>query len=206
MSLFITFEGGEGCGKSLQSKLLYKRLCREGIPAILTFEPGGTPIGDEICRLLKWAEDMHITPLAELFLFNAARSQLVEGVIKPELANGRIVICDRFDDSTTVYQGYARGLDLETVRAINNTARQGLKPALTILLDLSVEEGFNRKNEKPDRFEKEDAVFHQKVRQGYLELAAAEPERFFIIDAAQDIDKIAEIIWQKVTPLLPRRK
>jgi len=205
LSLFITFEGGEGCGKSLQSKMLYDRLCRQGVAAVLTYEPGGTPVGDEICRLLKWAEGMDITPLAELFLFNAARSQLVESVIKPELANGKVVICDRFDDSTTVYQGYARGLDLEIVKAINNTAKQGLKPQLTILLDLPVEEGFKRKNEKQDRFEKEGAEFHQKVRRGYLELAAEEPQRFFIIDAAHDKDDIAEIIWQKVSPLLPRR-
>jgi len=205
LSLFITFEGGEGCGKSLQSKLLYKRLCQKSIPAILTYEPGGTPIGDEICRLLKWAEDMHITPLGELFLFNAARSQLVESVIKPELANGKVVICDRFDDSTTVYQGFARGLDLETVNKINAVAKQGLKPDLTILLDLAVAEGFNRKNEKPDRFEKEDDEFHRKVRQGYLKLAAAEPQRWLVTDGAQDKDKIAELIWQKVSTLLPRR-
>jgi len=206
MSLFITFEGGEGCGKSLQSKMLYEKLCRQGVPAVLTYEPGGTPVGDEICRLLKWAEDMDITPLAELFLFNAARSQLVESVIKPGLENGRVVICDRFTDSTTVYQGYGRGLDLKTVKAINDTAIQDLGPDLTVLLDLSVEEGFNRKQvKKQDRFEKEGAEFHQKVRRGYLELAAAEPERWLVIDAEQAKDKIADIIWQKVSPLLPRR-
>ena len=204
MSLFITFEGGEGCGKSLQSRMLYDRLCLESVPAVLTYEPGGTSVGDEICRLLKWAEDMNITPLSELLLFNAARSQLVETIIKPGLENGRVVICDRFTDSTIVYQGYGRGLDLKTVRAINNSATQDLRPDLTILLDLSVEEGFHRKQaSKQDRFEKEGAEFHQKVRRGYLELAAAEPERWLVIDAAQAKDKIAAIIWQKVSLLLP---
>ena len=204
MSLFITFEGGEGCGKSLQSRMLYDRLRLESIPAVLTYEPGGTPVGDEICRLLKWAEDMNITPLSELLLFNAARSQLVEAVIKPGLEIGRVVICDRFTDSTIVYQGYGRGLDLKTVRAINDSATQDLRPELTILLDLSVEEGFHRKQaSKQDRFEKEGAEFHQKVRRGYLELAAAEPERWLVIDAAQAKDKIAAIIWQKVSLLLP---
>ena len=204
MSLFITFEGGEGCGKSLQSRMLYDRLRLESIPAVLTYEPGGTSVGDEICRLLKWAEDMNITPLSELLLFNAARSQLVEAVIKPGLEIGRVVICDRFTDSTIVYQGYGRGLDLKTVRAINDSATQDLRPELTILLDLSVEEGFHRKQaSKQDRFEKEGAEFHQKVRRGYLELAAAEPERWLVIDAAQAKDKIAAIIWQKVSLLLP---
>ena len=148
---------------------------------------------------------MNITSLCELFLFNAARSQLVESVIKPALEKDEIVICDRFDDSTIVYQGFARGLDLETVNKINAVAKQGLKPDLTILLDLSVEKGFSRKNAEKDRFEKEDDEFHRKVRQGYLKLAAAEPQRWLVIDGAQDKDKIAELIWQKVSTLLPRR-
>ncbi len=205
MSLFITFEGGEGCGKSVQSKTLYERLCNEGAPAILTYEPGGTPLGDEICRLLKWNTDLDITPLAELLLFNASRSQLVDKLIKPNLEEGKVVICDRFADSTSVYQGYGRGLDIEVVRTINDTATQGLHPNLTILLDLSVDTGFKRKNNnRQDRFENEDTTFHEKVRQGYLELAAEEPERWLVIDASQSKEIIADIIWRKVSQLLHR--
>ncbi len=206
MSLFITFEGGEGCGKSVQAKALYERLCQEGIPAILTFEPGGTPLGDEICRILKWNEDLDITPLAELLLFNASRSQLTDKVIKPNLEKGKVVICDRFTDSTIVYQGYGRGLDMEVIGTINDTATQRLHPDLTILLDLPVETGFTRKsNSLQDRFENEDATFHKRVRRGYLKLAAEEPKRFFVIDASQSKEAIADIIWQKVSSLLPRR-
>lgn len=205
MSLFITLEGGEGCGKSVQAKALYDRLCQEGVPAILTYEPGGTPLGDEICRLLKWNEDLDITPLTELLLFNASRSQLVDKVIKPNLEEGKVVICDRFADSTIVYQGYGRGLDMEVVRTINDTAIQGLYPDLTILLNLSVDKGFKRKNNnRQDRFENEDITFHERVRQGYLKLAAEEPQRCLVIDASQSKDIIADIIWQKVSPLLHR--
>ena len=206
MSLFITFEGGEGCGKSAQANALYERLCQEGIPAILTFEPGGTPLGDEICRILKWNEDLDITPLAELLLFNASRSQLVDKIIKPNLEKGKVAICDRFTDSTTVYQGYGRGLDMEVIGTINNTATQRLHPDLTILLDLPVEVGFTRKsNSRQDRFENEDTIFHERVRRGYLKLAAEELERFFVIDASQSKETIADIIWQKVSSLLSRR-
>jgi len=205
MSLFITFEGGEGCGKSVQANELYQRLCQSSIPSVLTYEPGGTHIGDEICSLLKWNGDLDITPLTELLLFNASRSQLVDKVIKPNLLKGNIVICDRFFDSTTAYQGYGRGLNLEMIKTINNTATQGLCPNLTILLDLSAEAGFKRLNEKQqDRFENENAAFHRRVRQGYLELAAEEPERFFIIDASQSKEVIADIIWQKVSRILHR--
>ena len=205
MSLFITYEGGEGCGKSVQAKALYERLCQEGIPAILTYEPGGTSLGDEICRLLKWNEDLDITPLTELFLFNASRSQLVDKVIKPNLEKGKVVICDRFADSTSVYQGYGRGLDMEVIRTINDTATQGLHPDLTILLDLPVEAGFIRKSHnRQDRFENEDTTFHEKVHQGYLELAAEEPELWLVIDASQSKEIIADIIWQKVSQLLHR--
>ena len=205
MSLFITFEGGEGCGKSVQARTLYDRLLKSRIPVVLTYEPGGTPIGDEICRLLKWNDDAGITPLTELFLFNASRSQLVGEVIKPNLEKGKIVICDRFTDSTTIYQGYGRGLNLGLVSKINSTATQGLKPNLTILLDLAVEEGLTRKQtEKQDRFEKEGIAFHEKVRQGYLKLAAEEPERWLVIDANQSKEEIADVIWQKVSQLLHR--
>jgi dTMP kinase len=203
MSLFITFEGGEGCGKSVQAKALYKRLSELAIPVVLTHEPGGTPLGDKISRWLKWTQDTDIPPLTELLLFNASRAQLVTEVIKPSLGSGQIVICDRFADSTTVYQGYGRGLEMDMVKAINNAATQGIKPRLTVLLDIPAEVGLARKqSDKKDRFEKEDINFHDKVRQGYLKLAAEEPDRWLVIDATQSKEQIADIIWQKVRQLL----
>ena len=203
MSLFITFEGGEGCGKTFQARALYRRLNRLAIPAFLTQEPGGTPLGTKLSRWLKWTDNLDISPLAELLLFNASRAQLVARVIHPRLKDNQVVICDRYTDSTTVYQGYGRGLELATVEAINQVATQGLKPDLTILLDMPAEEGLARKGDKrADRFEQEDIDFHRRVRQGYLELAAAEPQRWLIVDARQPKSKVSEIIWQKVSNLL----
>ena len=202
MALFITFEGGEGSGKSLQAGALYRKLSRLAIPALLTHEPGGTPFGQKIGRWLKWAQDTDISPLTELLLFNASRSQLVTEVIQPSLKNGKIVICDRYADSTTAYQSYGRGLDLEMVKAINNAATQGLKPDLTVLLDMPAEKGLARKStRKQDRFEQEEIAFHQRVREGYLKLAANDPERWLVIDATQSKQKIARIIWQRVSQL-----
>jgi len=206
MSIFITFEGGEGSGKSVQARVLYDRLSELAIPAILTREPGGTPIGDRISRWLKWAEDSDISPLAELLLFNASRSQLVDTVIKPNLENGKVVICDRFADSTTVYQGYGRGLDLEVVKTVNNATTHGLLPDLIVLLDIPVEAGLARKRvKKQDRFEQEDIAFHRKVREGYLKLAANDPQRWLVIDATQPKENIAEIIWQRVRQLIRQK-
>jgi dTMP kinase len=203
MALFITFEGGEGSGKSVQAKALCRRLSRMNIPAILTHEPGVTLLGKKITRWLKWGKDMGISPRAELMLFNASRAQLVEEIIKPNLQNDRVVICDRYADSTTAYQSYGRGLDLEMVEAVNESAMQGIKPSLTILLDLPVEAGLARKKgEKRDRFEQETIAFHRRVRQGYLAMAETEPDRWLVVDAAQSRDKIAAIIWQKVSQLL----
>ena len=203
MALFITFEGGEGSGKSVQSRALYKRLSQAAIPVLLTHEPGGTPCGNKIGRWLKWAETKDVSPLAELLLFNASRAQLISEVIWPGLKKGMVVICDRYTDSTTAYQGYGRGLDLATVEAINNTAAQGLKPDLTVLLDIPVEEGLARKRvKKQDRFEQEDVVFHQRVRGGFLRLAADEPQRWLVVDACQSKAEIRAIIWQKVSQLM----
>jgi dTMP kinase len=203
MSLFITFEGGEGGGKSVQAKALYRRLSKLKIPVLLTHEPGGTPFGKRIGRWLKWAQNTDISPLTELMLFNASRAQLVAGVIKPALARGKVVISDRFDDSTTVYQGYGRNLDLPMVKAVNKAATQGLTPALTVLLDAPVETCFARKGEcKLDRFEQEAVAFHERVREGYLKLAKEEPGRWLVVDASQSRAKIAEIIWQRVSQCL----
>jgi len=203
MSLFITFEGGEGCGKRVQARALYRRLAQLAIPALLTHEPGGTSLGKKLSRWLKWTDSLDISPLTELLLFNASRAQLVTEVIRPNLESGMVVICDRYADSTTAYQGFGRGLDLEMVKAINDTATQGLKPDLTILLDMPVEAGLARKRgKKQDRFEQEEITFHQRVRDGYLKLAEEEPQCWLVIDATQSKEKIAQIIWQRIRQLL----
>ncbi|MFC1928973.1 dTMP kinase [Chloroflexota bacterium] len=203
MALFITFEGGEGSGKTFQAGALFKKLSRLAIPAILIREPGSTSLGKKLARWLKWSQDTGMSPLAELLLFNASRAQLMAEVIQPNLKSGKVIICDRYADSTTAYQGYGRRLDLDMVKAINNAATQGLKPTLTILLDISVEEGNVRKGSKRrDRFEQEDIAFHQRVRGGYLELAASEPERWLVIDASQSKATVGQIIWQRVRQLL----
>ena len=145
---------------------------------------------------------MDITPLAELLLFNASRSQLIDKVIKPKLEGGKVVICDRFTDSTSVYQGYGRGLDFKLIETVNNIATQGIKPDLTILLDIPPAKGFRRKfGDIKDNFERELLEFHMKIHQGYLKLAAEEPQRWLVIDASQSKETIAEIIWQKVKQL-----
>ena len=203
MSLFITFEGGEGCGKSVQSRALYRRLSKLAVPSLLTHEPGATALGEKIARWLKWGQSVAISPVAELLLFNASRAQLVTEVIQPALKVGKVVICDRFADSTTVYQGYGRELDLPTVESVNGTGTLGLSPDLTFLLDVPVKEGLARKRgRKQDRFEQEEIAFHQRVREGYLKLAAAEPSRWLVIDATQSKEIIGNIIWQRVSRLL----
>ena len=200
---FITFEGGEGSGKSYQTRVLYRRLQKLLVPAVLVHEPGSTALGEKLSRMLKWGKTHEISPLAEVMLFNAARAQLIKEVILPGLAEGKVVICDRFADSTTVYQGYGRGLDVDAVKAANLAATGGLKPNLTFLLDISVKDGLARKSvRETNRFEREAIAFHQRVRQGYVELAAAEPERFIVVDARQERARIAAIIWQVVSSRL----
>ena len=206
MSLFITFEGGEGSGKSTQAKLLYRRLSKLAVPVFLTHEPGVTSLGKKVTRLLKWTKDIDVSSVAELMLFNASRAQLVAETIRPELETGKVVICDRYTDSTTAYQGYGRSLDLATVDAVNKAATGGLMPDLTILFDMPVEQGLHRKiGEKPDRFHEESMNFHRRVREGYLEMAETEPERWLVIDAVQDKEMITGIIWQRVRELLKIR-
>ncbi len=205
MSLFITFEGGEGCGKSTQARLLLRRLERSAVPAILTREPGGTPLGNEIRRLLKKKRASDVTPESELFLFAASRAQLVADLIRPALDGNAVVICDRFTYSTVVYQGFGRGLDLPTVHTVNRMATGGIEPDLAILLDLPPEQGLGRKPTSNDRFESESLSFHRTVRDGYLEMAAAEPGRWLLVDASLTRSQIATIIWDKVSELLGLR-
>jgi dTMP kinase len=204
VSLFITFEGGEGSGKSTQVKALYRRLCKMAVPALLTHEPGVTSLGRKVARLLKWAQDVEISPVAELMLFNTSRAQLVADVIRPGLESGKVVVCDRYADSTTAYQGYGRRLDLAVVASVNEAGTLGLMPDLTVLLDMPVEAGLARKGSRRDRFEGEDEVFHRRVREGYLKLASEEPERWLVVDAKKSKKEIADTIWDRVSKLLPK--
>ena len=201
--MFITFEGGEGCGKSCQARALHRLIVKKTIPAVLTHEPGGTALGENITRWLKWRGDVSISPAGELLLFSASRNQLVDEVVTPNLENGNVVICDRFYDSTLAYQGYGRGLDLDLIKKLNELSTGGLKPTLTVLLDIPAAEGLARKNkERIDRFEKETIVFHEQVRQGYLQLARNEPRRFLVVDALLTKKVIAGIIWDRVQRLI----
>jgi dTMP kinase len=203
LGLFITFEGGEGCGKSTQSRLLLKRLEQQNVPVVLTHEPGGTVLGNELRKTLKRKGDSSISPQAELFLLAASRAQLVAELIRPALEEGKVVLCDRFTHSTMVYQGYGRGLDFTAIKMVNNMATRYLNPDLIILLDIPPEQGLARKRSLKDRFELEDLSFHQRVREGYLKMAAAEPDRWLVIDASLPKGKIAEIIRDRVSQLLP---
>ena len=206
MGLFITFEGGDGCGKSTQAKVLWKRLAKSGIAAELIHEPGSTALGIQLRHLLKKKRQDQISPEAELLLFAASRSQLVTEVIHPSLQVGKVVICDRFADSTTVYQGYGRRIDLKTIKKINKLATQDIKPDLTILLDIPPAKGLARKQAKTqDRFEAEEIAFHNRIRDGYIQLAAEEPERWLVIDATLLKIEIDAIIWDKVNQLLQAR-
>ena len=207
MNLFITFEGAEGCGKSTQARALWQRLARRGISAVLTHEPGGTALGNRLRYVLKRRLQDKISPMAELFLFAACRVQIINEVIRPGLEQGKVVICDRFADSTIVYQGYGRGLNLETIEDINDLATEGIKPHLTVLLDVPARQGLSRKGSRSnDRFEAENITFHQKVRNGYRRLAAEEPERWLIIDGTLPRAEIGKIIWDRVDRLIQAEK
>ncbi len=207
---FITFEGPEGGGKTTQAKRLLARLTAEGHEVIYTREPGGTPTGEAIREILQY--DKAGEPLcneAEVFLFAASRSQLVRTVIIPALERGCHVICDRFADSTTVYQGYGRGFDIDQMIAINTFAINGATPDLTLLMDVEVATGFDRIAtrqrelfQKSDRIEREARAFHERVRRGYLELAARWPARFRTINAARDPGEVEADVWKWVQQLL----
>ena len=240
MALFITFEGGDGCGKSTQANELVERLRKQKKWKVIPIEePGGTLLGKMLREWLRGRERsltllpeegtqfalletmnnhsipdilLHAAaPRAELLAFTIARSQLVEDVIIPNLVNNNVVVCTRYTDSTTAYQGYGRGLDLSLVKIANEIATKGIKPNLTILLDLAPDEALARrwgaKANIDDHFEEQvvDKLdFHQRVRQGYLELAEQEPERWLVIDATLSQDVISDKIWQRVSKLLPR--
>lgn len=203
---FITFEGIEGSGKSTQLAWLLARLRADGWPVRETREPGGTALGEGLRRLLLSREPEPMTAEAELFLYLAGRAEITRAVIRPALARGEVVVCDRYADSTLAYQGYGRGLDLERVRDLNRLATGGLVPDLTVLLDLPVAEGLARLEPRgsgaQDRIEAEDPAFHRRVRDGYLAAAAAEPARFLVLDARRAEDELAGAIWAGVAACL----
>jgi len=210
--LFITLEGIEGCGKSTQIRILAETLRKTGRHVVVTREPGGCPISDAIRSVLLDSANKGMTPVAELLLYAAARAQHVEDVIRPALAEGKIVLCDRFSDATFAYQGGGRGLDTGLIRRLNNIATGGLAPDLTLLLDFSPEEGLKRartrnsKNSGPDegRFESESLDFHGRVRKGYLDLARTE-NRFLVIEASGTIEEVASRMAKAVISRIGKR-
>ena len=207
--LFVTFEGGEGSGKTTQLKTLLAHLRATGRDTVETRDPGGTPIGKQIRELLLDRENTRMAAIAELLLYEASRAQLVDEVIRPVLREGRIVLCDRFTDSTLAYQGHGRRLDRDLILRLNDLATGGMRPNLTLLLDLPPEVGLTRAQERlahprtrRDRIEEEVLSFHQRVREGYLAIAAAEPGRVVVLDASHGILAIEAQIRQRVEALL----
>ena len=211
--IFVTIEGPEGSGKSTQARLLAERLIAEGRDVVLTREPGGTPTGEAIRAILQHdAAGEPIAPECEVLLFEACRAQLVAQAILPAIERGACVICDRFFDSTTAYQGYGRGLNILLIQAVNEFAARNMRPDLTLLLDLDPAAGLARagtrnarERREHDRIEREEIAFHERVRSGYLALAASEPDRFRLIDAARDPESVANDIWNAVNAVLEER-
>ncbi len=208
MASFITFEGMEGCGKTTQLQLLAAALRRRHRQVVTTREPGGCPIADAVRAILLHPDNTAMIPRTELLLYAAARAQHVEEVIRPALAAGKTVLCDRFIDATTAYQGFGRGLALPLIERLNSLAVEGLRPDLTLLLDLPVEEGLRRarrrnadSNPDEDRFERESLAFHQRVREGYLELARRQ-ERFRVIDASGTPEEVAARVLRETAGIL----
>ncbi|GAB6060268.1 dTMP kinase [Desulfonatronum parangueonense] len=208
--MFITFEGIEGCGKSTQSRMVRDNLQDRGIPVIWTREPGGCELGVRLRAMLLGREGADLTAHAELFLYLADRAQHVAEVIRPALAAGHVVLCDRFTDSTVAYQGYGRGLDLAMLHAMNTAAIEGCLPDLTLILDLPVETGLARarsrnteqgQSESEGRFEAESLAFHQRIRDGYLALSAALKTRYAVIPADGSPDQV----FARIMPLLSSR-
>lgn len=205
MSLFVTFEGPDGSGKTTQIRLLCAYLEEKGYPVCQTREPGGTSIGDQIRQVLHDTTNVEMQATTEILLYSASRAQLVDEVIRPALARSQIVLCDRYAESTLAYQGYGRQLDLGILQAITAFATGGLQPDLIVYLDISVEEGLRRKRraheieeDEWNRMDQQAVNFYRRVRQGYLRLAGEEPTRWLIVDARQPVEAIQESIRQAV--------
>jgi dTMP kinase len=204
--MFITLEGPEGSGKSSQLPELAKWIRYQGYDVYTTREPGGTSIGDQIRAILGNLENTAMQPRTEILLFLAARAQIVEEVIRPFLAKGTIILCDRYADSTLAYQGYGHGVNLESLRKLLDFTTGGLYPDLTLLMDLDVQSGLNRRKNSGGEWNRLDAyelAFHQRVRQGYKELALAEPDRWITIDAAKPFEEVQLELQKALTKKLP---
>ncbi|MEJ2598236.1 MAG: dTMP kinase [Anaerolineales bacterium] len=202
--MFITFEGPDGSGKTTQVRLLAEFLCQQDFQVLTTREPGGTSISEQIRTILFDLKNTEMVPSTEILLFLASRAQLVEQVIRPHLAGGGIVLCDRYADSTLAYQGYGHQVNLDQLRVLIDFATGGLKPDLTLLLDLNAEEGLRRRVQGGDwnRLDAYTQAFHQRVRQGFLELAREEPQRWVTIDAGQPAEQVQLDIRQVVAQRL----
>lgn len=199
--MFITLEGPEGSGKTSQLPALADHLRQAGFEVVVTREPGGTAVGDQIRDVLMNLENVSILPRTEILLFLAARAQHVEGLIRPALQAGKLVLCDRFGDSTLAYQGYGHQTDLDTLRFLLNYSTGGLKPDLTLLLDVPVKAGLSRKLDNTQEWNRLDAyaeAFHERVRQGYLSLAEQEPDRWVVIDATQGKAQVQEAMREAI--------
>lgn len=206
--LFVSLEGGEGSGKSVQAATLVARLAGRGLEVVATREPGGTPVGERVRDILLFAREVPLEPSAQAFLFATARAQLVHEVIRPALERGAVVVADRFFDSTLAYQGHGWGLDVEMLRAVTRLAVGDVVPDLTLLLDVPVEISLGRgraRSDRWDRFETVDAAFHRRVREGYLSLARAEPGRFAVIAADRDEATVARDVAARVEERLAAR-
>lgn len=206
---FITFEGGEGCGKSTQIRLLADRLRASGKDILLAREPGGTPLAERIRSLVREELDDPPNARAETLLFLASRAQLVESVLRPALASGKWVLCDRFADSTFAYQGYGRGFDLAELKRLNGFATDGLVPDRTVLLTVSPDVAARRMRMREaathtsaDRMERAGEDFHKRLNEGFLSLAAAEPDRFSVIESDGTVEEVSERIWNSIRPML----
>ena len=207
--MFITLEGPEGSGKTAHINALADHLREHGYEVIVTREPGGTPIGDEIRNTLLRLGNEEMHPTTEILLFQASRAQHVEELIRPALAEGKIVLCDRFADSTMAYQGYGHQTDLETLAQIIRFATGGLQPDLTVLLDVDIEIGLSRRSSDSGKWDRLDAMaeaFHRRVRAGYLEMAAAQPERWAIVDASQPLDDVCDAVKRVVLERVEQAK
>lgn len=204
--MFITLEGPEGSGKTSQLASLKPYLCQAGYPVLATREPGGTPIGDQIRSLLFDLRNTDMIPRTEALLLQASRAQLVETVIRPHLERGGVVLCDRFADATLAYQGYGHGLDRVALRQVVEYATGGLWPDLTILLDVDVEVGLRRRLNDGDwnRLDAYAVDFHRRVRQGYLEMVRAEPERWVVVDASRPVGEVQDELRRIVLERLRR--
>lgn len=206
VALFLSFEGVDGAGKSTQLKLLLEYLTEKGIDFVFTREPGGTPLGEQIRELLLDPKNVGMSIITEALLFAASRTEHVNRVIRPALEAGKVVICDRFIDSSLVYQGLAGGLPLSFVQQINEMATGALKPHRTIVLDIDPHLALQRKSSgMEDRIEQKSLQYHQQVREGYQELANAEPRRIKIVDASRSVDEVQRQIRILVDEVLPRR-